>query len=133
MSPIPFPTPPALVKFHPRLSSTVIVASSDGRVQTIDLKQVVKSESSVFQIETNSYLTTMAIAPTGEGVAFGDADGYLHLWSAQEDANFCRFEEDVELPDTAETLERIDWRENTCAVLLPISVSSQIDASNFNP
>ena len=48
MSPIPFPTPPALVKFHPRLSSTVVVSSAEGRVQMLDLREVGKG--SVFQV-----------------------------------------------------------------------------------
>lgn len=55
----------------------------------------------------------MAIAPTGEGLAFGDADGYVHLWSAQSDAKFCRFESELELPDIVVPPERIDWREDT--------------------
>jgi PAB-dependent poly(A)-specific ribonuclease subunit 2 len=65
------------------------------------------------QVDTPSFLTSMAIAPTGEGLAFGDADGYVHLWSAQEDAKFARFEGEVELPDTVDAPERIDWRNDT--------------------
>ncbi|GAA5868955.1 hypothetical protein JCM16303_000318 [Sporobolomyces ruberrimus] len=114
LSPIPFPTPPALVRFHPRLSGNVVVASSDGRVQLLDLKDV--SKSSVFQVETSSALTSMAISPTGEGLAFGDTEGIVHLWSARPeegDARFCRFEGDVELPDPQEPPERITWRDDT--------------------
>lgn len=111
LSPIPFPTPPAFVRFHPRISGTAVVASAEGRVQILDLKEVGKG--AVFQIETPSYLTSMAIAPTGEGLAFGDADGYVHLWSSQDDAKFCRFEGEVELPDQPEPLARIDWRDDT--------------------
>lgn len=61
-------------------------------------------------------LTSMAIAPTGEGLAFGDTEGIVHLWSARPDegdARFCRFEGDVELPDPQEAPERITWREDT--------------------
>ncbi|GAA6005194.1 hypothetical protein JCM11491_002615 [Sporobolomyces phaffii] len=114
LSPIPFPTPPALVRFHPRLSGNVVVASADGRVQLLDLKDVGKS--SVFQVETSSMLTSMAVTPTGEGLAFGDTEGLVHLWSARPDegdARFCRFEGDVELPDPQESPERITWRDDT--------------------
>ncbi|BGP38499.1 poly(A)-specific ribonuclease [Rhodotorula kratochvilovae] len=114
LTPIPFPTPPALVRFHPRLSGNVVVASSDGRVQMLDLKDI--SKSSVFEVGTPSMLTSMAISPTGEGLAFGDAEGYVHLWSAQPaegDAKFCRYDGEVELPDTAEAPERVNWRDDT--------------------
>lgn len=59
----------------------------------------------------------MAIAPTGEGLAFGDADGYVHLWSALEDAKFCRYDGEVEMPDTVALLLEIDWRDDTYAGL----------------
>ncbi|GAA5946166.1 hypothetical protein JCM3765_000141 [Sporobolomyces pararoseus] len=114
LSPIPFPTPPALVRFHPRLSGNVVVASADGRVQMLDLKDV--SKSTVFQVEASSMLTSMAISSTGEGLAFGDTEGIVHLWSARPDegdARFCRFEGDVELPDPQEPPEQITWRDDT--------------------
>ncbi|KAK4051846.1 poly(A)-specific ribonuclease [Microbotryomycetes sp. JL201] len=111
LSPIPFPSPPALVRFHPRLSGNVIVATAEGRVQLLDLKEVGKG--SVFQVETPSYFTAMAVAPTGEGLAFTDAEGCVHLWASQSDAQFSRFEGEVDLPDTVEPPERIDWRDDT--------------------
>ncbi|KAM0788388.1 hypothetical protein ACM66B_001526 [Microbotryomycetes sp. NB124-2] len=111
LSPIPFPSPPALVRFHPRLSGNVIVATGDGRVQLLDLKEVGKG--SVFQVDTPSYLTAMAVAPTGEGLAFADAEGCVHLWGSQPDAKFSRFEGEVDLPDPSEPPERVDWRDDT--------------------
>ncbi|GAA5974216.1 hypothetical protein JCM11641_003332 [Rhodosporidiobolus odoratus] len=114
LTPIPFPAPPAFVRFHPRLAGNVVVASSDGRVQMLDLKDVGKS--SVFQIEGPNMLTSMAISPTGEGLAFGDAEGFVHLWSARPEegeAKFCRFEGEIEMPDPVEPPESITWREDT--------------------
>ncbi|GAA5924433.1 hypothetical protein JCM10213_004576 [Rhodosporidiobolus nylandii] len=114
LTPIPFPTPPAFVRFHPRLSGNVVVASSDGRVQMLDLKDVGKS--TVFQVESPSMLTSMAISPTGEGLAFGDTEGYVHLWSARPEegeAKFCRFEGEIEMPDPVDPPERITWRDDT--------------------
>ncbi|GAA6028111.1 hypothetical protein JCM8097_001876 [Rhodosporidiobolus ruineniae] len=114
LSPIPFPTPPALVRFHPRLSGNVVVASADGRVQQLDLKDVGKS--TVFQVESPSMLTSMAISPTGEGLAFGDVEGYVHLWSARPEegeAQFCRYEGEIEMPDPVEPVERINWKDDT--------------------
>lgn len=61
-------------------------------------------------------LTSMAISPTGEGLAFGDADGYVHLWAAQPeegDAKFCRFEGEIEMPDPVEPPQRVAWHDDT--------------------
>ena len=66
----------------------------------------------------------MAIAPTGEGLAFSDGDGYVHLWSAEEDAKFARFDGEVELPDEIVPPERIDWKNDTC---VPSFLSSFIE------
>ncbi|SCV74095.1 BQ2448_6527 [Microbotryum intermedium] len=112
LSPIPFPTPPALIKFHPRISGSVFVASAEGRVQMLDLKEVGKG--SVFQIDTPAYLSSMAVSPTGQGLALTDVEGYVHLWSAQNDSKFLRFEaEPIELPDVVDPPERIHWNEQT--------------------
>jgi PAB-dependent poly(A)-specific ribonuclease subunit 2 len=70
----------------------------------------------------------MAIAPTGEGLAFGDADGYVHLWSALEDAKFCRVDGALEMPDPIEPLPVIAWSDSTlvpCSVTLSISKSTE--------
>ncbi|SCZ99141.1 BZ3500_MvSof-1268-A1-R1_Chr3-1g05835 [Microbotryum saponariae] len=112
LSPIPFPTPPALIKFHPRVSGSVFVASAEGRVQMLDLKEVGKG--SVFQIDTPAYLSSMAVSPTGQGLALTDTEGYVHLWSAQNDSKFLRFEtEQIELPDVVDPPERIHWNDQT--------------------
>ncbi|GAA5855893.1 hypothetical protein JCM8547_000402 [Rhodosporidiobolus lusitaniae] len=145
LTPIPFPTPPAFVRFHPRLSGNVVVASADGRVQLLDLKDVGKS--SVFQLESPNMLTSMAISPTGEGLAFGDAEGYVHLWSARPEegeAQFCRFEGEVEMPDPVEAPERVNWRDDTplntigmpyytspLLSLMPASLTSPSPSSSF--
>ncbi|KAK4703268.1 PAB-dependent poly(A)-specific ribonuclease subunit 2, partial [Phenoliferia sp. Uapishka_3] len=55
----------------------------------------------------------MAVSPTGEGVAFADAEGLVSVWRAREDSKFCRFEGEVELPDTVEPVERISWSDTT--------------------
>ena len=111
LSPIPFPSPPTHVKFHPRLQSTVIVATGEGRVQTLDINDI--ANSSVAQVETQSYVTSMAVAPTGDGLALSDADGLVHLFSTGHGADFCRYEGELEMPDPIEPLPLVDWREDT--------------------
>lgn len=114
LSPIPFPSPPALVKFHPKLSSTVLVLSAEGRGQMLDLKNLVNGHTgSLFQVETSGFLTTMAMAPTGEGLVVADTGGYVHLWSVGEGAKFCRYELDLEGPAERVRPELVNWLPDT--------------------
>ena len=67
-------------------------------------------------IEVDSYITAMAMAPTGEGLAFSDADGIVHLWNTAEygeEARYPRFVEPIELPDPPEPPRQVNWSSDT--------------------
>lgn len=58
----------------------------------------------------------MAMAPTGEGLAFSDADGLLHLWNTAEygeEARYPRFVEPIELPEPPEPPRQVNWSSDT--------------------
>lgn len=69
LSPIPFPTPPAMMRFHPRLQSTVIVATAEGRIQILDIKEVGKSTS--FQVRRSFSITSKNLLSTFIKFCFG--------------------------------------------------------------
>ena len=111
---ISFPSLPAYIKPHPRNSNTLIAVSAQGQLQVSDLSN--PSNVSFANVETDSYLTTMAIAPTGEGLAFGDADGLLYLWSAAEygtQPKYTRFDQPIEMPEPPEPVKQVNWSSDT--------------------
>ena len=36
------------------------------------------------QLDINSYITSMTLSPGGDYLAFGDAEGQLHLWTVHD-------------------------------------------------
>ena len=65
-----------------------------------------------------SYITSVAVSPTGSYVAFGDADGMINLLTAAEDdvdTPFNGFEgHPVEWADPPDEVPVNEWSEITC-------------------
>lgn len=58
----------------------------------------------------------MTVAPTGQGLAFADADGIVDVWSAappDEEPVFARFSNPVEMPEPPEPPKHINWTPET--------------------
>ncbi len=115
--PIPFAAPggPGLVAVHPKLNSTVVVAAPQGHFQIVDTGN--PGEGVFNQIQTGSYITCLDISPSGDFLAFGEADGSVRLWSSSSDTSalrFNNFESDPpEAADVPEELPSINWTPNT--------------------
>jgi PAB-dependent poly(A)-specific ribonuclease subunit 2 len=58
------------------------------------------AESSVFsQLDVSSYVTSMALSNYGDYLAFGDADGQLHVWTTNDLGDSARDERgEIKLP-----------------------------------
>ncbi|KAH9813591.1 PAB-dependent poly(A)-specific ribonuclease subunit [Melampsora americana] len=105
LPPITFPSIPSLIRFHPRMSSTLFIASSLGQLQILDIMNPIPANS-FFQLDCGSYITDLCIAGTGEGLAYVDADSVVHLWTTGAASNvphgpmkWSRATQPVELPD----------------------------------
>ncbi|KAG8714993.1 poly(A)-specific ribonuclease [Ceratobasidium sp. 423] len=81
LSPIPFADLPSFIKVHPKKPTTIVIASSQGFVNVIDVAQPGGTPDFV-QAPTSSYLTSAAISPEGDYVALGDTEGFVHLLSS---------------------------------------------------
>lgn len=111
---IAFPSLPGFIRPHPQNTSTIVIVSAQGQVQVSDLSQPAAVE--FFSVETDSYLTTVALAPTGEGLASTDAEGLLHICSRaglDEEPRYARFQNEIELPHAPEPFKRVDWTDET--------------------
>lgn len=58
-------------------------------------------------------MTSMTVSSTGESLAFGDYDGFLHIWGTSDDAKFSRFSREIELPDPIQVPPRVNWTPQT--------------------
>ncbi|SPO36298.1 related to PAN2 - component of Pab1p-stimulated poly(A) ribonuclease [Pseudozyma flocculosa] len=115
--PLPFSVPggPALLAIHPKLSSTVIVSAPQGQFQIVDVGN--PGEGRFYQVNSASYITSLAISPSADYLAFGEADGSVRLWSSSTDTSSIRFNPfssaAVEMPDIAEPPPFVNWTTET--------------------
>ena len=94
LPPVPFHAGAARVAMHPRLSTTCILASQAGQLQVVDLMSAGVAGGSgapsvqLRQINMASYVSALALAPSGEALAVADADGWVHLWGSPSKLRF---------------------------------------------
>ncbi|KAK4684555.1 PAB-dependent poly(A)-specific ribonuclease subunit 2, partial [Tremellales sp. Uapishka_1] len=79
---ISFPAGVAFALLHPRDPSNLIVCSQSGMLQVIDMST--GGAGNYQQLDVNSYVTSMTMSPAGDYLAFGDADGQIHLWTQHD-------------------------------------------------
>ncbi|KAF7305131.1 PAN2-PAN3 deadenylation complex catalytic subunit PAN2 [Mycena kentingensis (nom. inval.)] len=114
LPPIPFSSSPAFINVSPKRASSVIITSSQGLINIVD---VLSGANEFYQLDIPSYVTSMAVSPTGVYLAAGDAEGMVHLMTqADEEAvlPLNGFEgQPVEIADTPAPLPSIEWTEST--------------------
>ncbi|KAE8226230.1 hypothetical protein CF319_g1142 [Tilletia indica] len=118
---------PALLAIHPKQNSTIFVTGPQGQFQVVDVNS--PGEGLFFQTSTASFVTSMALSPSADFLAFGEADGSIRLWttiSQQEvelgsaipdpEKRFCMYEAmEPEGPDVPANLNpgKEAWRRDT--------------------
>ncbi|WWD08075.1 hypothetical protein V865_006185 [Kwoniella europaea PYCC6329] len=147
LPPISFPAGPAFALLHPTDPSKLVISSQQGMLQTVDMST--GSTGSMFQqLDINSYVTSMALSPRGDYLAFGDADGNLHLWTNHDTGETAQLDENGQLvlptfngydgikpewPDQADPLPPIVWEDTTPLNLIGMPYYSEPLISNFPP
>ncbi|KAK9820479.1 hypothetical protein WJX72_010776 [[Myrmecia] bisecta] len=92
---IPFRAGPSMLCFHPKLSSTILVASTTGVFTLADVQGA--SFSRTYQVEAEGdAIVSAQISPSGEVMGFGGSGGYVHLWSATAEAHVNTFAQPLE-------------------------------------
>ncbi|CAL1703566.1 unnamed protein product [Somion occarium] len=115
LPPVPFSNGPAFINRIPTRSSTIVVTSNEGLINVVDVTNPTDSE--FHQLASASYVTTAAVSPTGSYMAFGDADGIIHLLTAAEEGSDLPLNgfdgQPVEWADPPEELPTIEWIDTT--------------------
>ncbi|KAL4065261.1 PAB-dependent poly-A-specific ribonuclease subunit PAN2 [Scleroderma citrinum] len=116
LPPIPFSEGPAFINLMPKHSSNLIVTSSQGLVNVVDVSDA-SNISGFYQLETTAYITSVALSSNGSYIAFGDATGAIHLLTAEDESSepyFNGFEgQPAEWADITERLPNITWTDST--------------------
>ncbi|KAI0350212.1 hypothetical protein OH77DRAFT_1431210 [Trametes cingulata] len=115
LPPIPFSAGPAFITRFPNRPTTLAITSNQGLVQIVDTTNPTTNE--FYQLDAQSYISSVAISPTAGYMAFGDSDGAIHLLSAAEEDAMLPFNgfdgKPIEWPDTPEPLPEIEWTDST--------------------
>ncbi|KAK8846644.1 PAB-dependent poly(A)-specific ribonuclease subunit PAN2 [Kwoniella newhampshirensis] len=149
LPPVSFPAGPAFALLHPSDTSKLILSSQQGMLQMIDMSIGSTTSSMNFQqLDVNSYITSMTISPRGDYLAFGDADGQLHLWTTHETGENALLDDRGGLllppfngyegvkpgwPDVADPPPPISWDDTTPLNLIGMPYYNEPLLSNFPP
>ncbi|KAF9567565.1 hypothetical protein CPC08DRAFT_703099 [Agrocybe pediades] len=115
LPPIPFTAGPAFIHAVPNKTSSLAVISNQGLVNIVDASNP-SASNEFYQLDVPSYITASAISPTATYMAFGDAEGVVHLLSqADGEIPFNGFEgQPVPWADAPAPLEEeIVWTPST--------------------
>lgn len=106
--PIAFPAGASFVKFHPKLPSMVVVASTNGQIQFVDMNDQLDVHLYQADLATStmpsvppSYLSNLDISENGDFLCFSDGFPNIHLWGVSSSATpaFVNFPAALEQPD----------------------------------
>ncbi|KAL4432378.1 hypothetical protein ABPG77_001677 [Micractinium sp. CCAP 211/92] len=110
---VPFAAGPSLLRFHPRISGTLLLASASGVFTLADAQGL--SPTAMYQVETEGdMLTSVAISSSGECLAFGGSGGYVHLWAPTHDPAVNQIRQALVLPEPHTTLVSLSEEDPLC-------------------
>ncbi|KAF8969950.1 ubiquitin carboxyl-terminal hydrolase-domain-containing protein [Flammula alnicola] len=114
LPPIPFSAGPAFIHAIPKKTSSLVVISNQGLINVVDASNP-SASNEFYQLDIPTYITSTSISPTAAYVAFGDAEGTVHLLSqADNNIPFNGFEgQPVPWADTAAPSPDIEWTKST--------------------
>ncbi|KAI5119085.1 hypothetical protein M0805_004858 [Coniferiporia weirii] len=116
LPPASFSAGPGFINILPRRSSSVVVTSTRGLVNIVDTSNP-GDGGEFYQLDIPSYVSSVAISATGVYLAFGDADGTIHLMTAADEEGSLPFNgfdgQPVEWPDVPEPVPDFEWTDTT--------------------
>lgn len=112
VSPIPFPAGAKFAKFYPKIPNIVVIASSAGQIQFVDMYDQLQVH--LYQADLTSpspansvsgmnslYLLNLDVSDNGEFLAFTDGHNTLSLWGINSNGpgNFVSYPISLDLPE----------------------------------
>ena len=106
--PVAFPSGAAFVRMHPKLSSTCIVMSQTGVVQSIDVQNPDMPVMRFVQTY-DAQVTGLELMPSGKGFAMTDTHCQIALWGSQTKMQFTEYSRPTEFAEPLGPTKHLDW------------------------
>jgi PAB-dependent poly(A)-specific ribonuclease subunit 2 len=106
--PIAFQQGAAYVRLHPKLSSTCIVLSEWGAINSIDVQN---QDAPVMRYAPmfDAQVTGLELMPSGKGFAMSDSHCQIVLWGSQNKLKFTEYGRPTEFADAPAPSKHLDW------------------------
>ncbi|EMC99672.1 hypothetical protein BAUCODRAFT_119247 [Baudoinia panamericana UAMH 10762] len=107
-APIAFQQGAAFVRLHPKLSSTCIVVSQAGAINSVDVQN--PDVPLMRYVQTfDAQLTGLELMPSGKGFAMSDTHCHLVLWASPSKVHFTEYSKTTEFSDPQMAPKHLDW------------------------
>lgn len=107
-APVAFQQGAAFVRMHPKLSSTCIVISQSGAINSIDVQNP-DVPTMRYAPTFDAQLTGLELMPSGRGFAMTDTHCQIVLWGSPSKTQFNEYSAPTEFPDTQMPVKHLDW------------------------
>ncbi|KAI9104701.1 ubiquitin carboxyl-terminal hydrolase-domain-containing protein [Phlyctochytrium arcticum] len=97
LPPLPCPSCPSYVQFHPQMTSTLLAATQTGQFQICDVSNT--ADIGFYQANVNGYLNSVSFSSSGNLLGFGDSSGVVSIWSDGADYRVNAFSRMTEFAD----------------------------------
>ena len=143
IAPVPFPAGAASVKFHPKLPNIIIIASTSGQMQFVDIfdqtnvylyqADLAIPTTTTTTINNKPRMSNLEISENGDFLVFNDNCDNMHLWSISPSSkDFVNFPQPVEQPDIIDSnFEIIDIDANVPLSIVGMPYYKELLLSNY--
>ena len=122
----------------------MVICSQQGTLQAVDTSE--SSAGTLQQLDVQSFVTSMALSPMGDYLAFGESNGTLHLWTNHDVSESAPRGEDGQLylppfngyegvppewPDNPDPPPYVQWKDTTPLNIIGLPQHSEPLLSNF--
>lgn len=112
-APIVFHAGAALVRMHPRMSTTAVIVSQNGQMQLVDITNPNSITMRHMGVLEETRLTELDISPSGNTLIFSDSMSALLMWGHPSKMNFTDISTPTEFADATPPEQQImDWSSN---------------------
>eukprot|EP00899_Mesostigma_viride_P021198 jgi/Mesvir1/2907/Mv13978-RA.1 len=130
---LPFSPGPMMLRFLPKFSSMLLVASATGSVMLEDV-QSPGANFKTFQVDCEGdAMLCCDVSSSGESIGFADEGGFFHLWAATNEPRANLISVPSEMPEMVPCVSLAEGDPFTGANLPSVLLSMELPLSAYEP